>query len=687
MSRKLTFYLATIFAFAAYLYMLAQIGSTFEGPGINRPGSTSSLSDVFSLFTSNMVHMPGLLLMQILVIVAAARICGTLAVRVGQPAVIGEVIAGILLGPSLLGAQWPAAAAVLFAPESLPGLNLLSQFGLLLFMFVIGMELDPALLRKRADSAVVISHVSIVLPFALGMTSALLLYNRFAPPHVPFLSFSLFMGIAMSITAFPVLARILHDRGLNATPAGALSLACAAADDVTAWSALAIVIAIVRAGDPVIGLATLLAAATYVAVMIGIVRPLLSRVGTAYADRERLTGPVVTGILLFVFASSFFTQVAGIHALFGAFLAGAVMPEKGPFRRLLTAKVHDVSVYILLPIFFAFTGLHTQLGLLNSPSHWGITALIVLIAVFGKFGGSALAGRFLGESWKNSLLIGALMNTRGLMELVVLNIGLELGVISPIIFTMMVLMALATTFMAGPIIDMIERLFPGKTDEGETEILIAYARPETGRSLLRVAAVLSERASILALHVTQDAQRSPHEIEAIRAQNDADMNQCARDLGVHCSILSLTAEDITGAILDAARQRRASMLLLGGSRALFSSGPMGGRNAELLEKAPCRTAILIDDLPEDLQNVSLICKDSSDPLVALLPTARGSRRKWFSFFQHPASGMKKPWRPLTELHPPERTMLCIMQPDVFFSRSWASYNILVVQEKAKVQGS
>lgn len=682
MNRKLTFYLAALAIAGIYLYMLAQVGTTFEGADVSRPGKSSGLSDVFALFSHNMVHMPGLLLMQILVIVAAARLCGYLAMRIGQPAVIGEVIAGILLGPSLLGTHFPQISAVLFSPASLPGLNLLSQFGLLLFMFVIGMELDPALLRKRADSAVVISHVSIVLPFALGMTSALLLYNRFAPSHVPFLSFALFMGIAMSITAFPVLARILHDRGLQATPAGALSLACAAADDVTAWSVLAIVIAIVRAGDPVIGFATLLAAALYVAAMIGIVRPLLAKVGTVYADRERLTGPVVTSILLFVFASSFFTQVAGIHALFGAFLAGAVMPEKGPFRRLLTAKVHDVSVYILLPIFFAFTGLRTEIGLLNSPAHWAFTGLIILVAVIGKFGGSALAGRFLGESWKNSLLIGSLMNTRGLMELVVLNIGLELGVISPIIFTMMVLMALATTFMAGPAIDLIERVFPEDTKDRDAEILIAYARPETGRSLLRVAAVLSDRASIMALHVTPDAQRSPHELEAIRARNDAEMRQCATDLGLHCTITSVTAEDITGAILDTARERKASLLLLGGSRAIFASGPMGGRNAQLQEKAPCRTAILIDDLPDELRTVALICKDDRDPLVDLLPADRSSRRRWFPFLQQASATLKKPWMPLSQLRPPERSMLCLMRPEMFFSRAWTHYNVLVVQEKA-----
>ncbi|KAB2933033.1 MAG: potassium transporter Kef [Leptonema illini] len=657
MNRTLLFYGAALAAFAAFLYFIVQAGAGFEGPAV--VPLEAETHGPLAMFAENLLHVPGMLLLQIIVIVAAARLCGFFAVKIGQPAVIGEVVAGILLGPSLLGWLLPDLSALLFAPASLPGLSLLSQVGLILFMFVIGMELDPKLLRHRADSAVVISHVSIIVPFALGMTIALLLYAPFAPEHIPFLSFALFMGIAMSITAFPVLARILHDRGMSATPAGALSLACAAADDVTAWSVLAIVIAIVRAGDAVLGLSTLVAAGLYVAIMLGFVRPFLRRVGEVYADRERLTGTVVTGILLFLFISSLFTQIAGIHALFGAFLAGTLMPEKGPFRRHMTEKVHDLSVYILLPVFFAFTGLRTQIGLLNSSSHWLFTLLIIAVAVAGKFGGSAIAGRFLGESWRNSLIIGTLMNTRGLMELVVLNIGLELGVISPVIFTMMVIMALATTFMAGPGIALIERFFPERS-QAEAGVLVAYAREETAGSLLQIGSLFAGDRPIVALHITPDTQRSSHDIDAFQEAQAEAFNQ--KDQGNNLRLITRAANDITAVILEETKRHAVDLLLVGGSKALFSSDPLSGRNRNLIEESPCSVGVFIDGALQQPEKIVLV-----------------GARKWpllQSISKLPSFSVVA-----ADRLPAPAGCLLLMDELTYRSRSFDGYSVLVLYQK------
>jgi Kef-type K+ transport system membrane component KefB len=292
----------------------------------------------------------------------------------------------------------------------------------------------------------------------MGVSLAYFLYETYAPPHISFLAFGLFMGIAMSITAFPVLARILHERGLTKTALGSLAITCAAADDVTAWCILAAVIAIVRANTAISAVFTVLISIIYVVIMLRLVRPWLERLETNYASAESLNKTVLVLTFIVLFLSALTTEVIGIHALFGAFLAGVSMPTLPSFRKLLASRIEDLSVVILLPLFFAFTGLKTQIGLLNDGSTWLVCSLIILVAVTGKFGGSLFAARFTGQSWSDSFAIGVLMNTRGLMELIVLNIGYDLGVLSPTVFTMLVLMALVTTLMTCPALSWIERI-------------------------------------------------------------------------------------------------------------------------------------------------------------------------------------------------------------------------------------
>ncbi len=411
-----------------------------------------------------------LLLVQIAVVVVAARLVGRLFRRIHQPQVVGEMVAGILLGPSLLGWVAPDLSAALFPPASLGFLNSISQVGLLVFMFLVGLELDPKLLRERGDTAVVTSHVSIVAPFVLGAVLATWLYPRLSHDGVTFTGFALFMGAAMSVTAFPVLARILTEKNLLRTRVGAVTLACAAVDDVTAWSILAAVVVIVRAGDAALPLwGTLGGSALFVVVMMVAVRPALRRLGDRFRRSGGLSHDALAGVLLLALLSALATEWLGVHALFGAFLAGAVMPKDSAFVRALTGKLEDVTVVLLLPLFFAFTGLRTSVGLVSGGEMWAICALIVAVAVAGKFGGSTLAARATGMPWREAGALGVLMNTRGLMELVILNVGLDIGVISPTLFTMMVIMALVTTFMTTPLLDWI---FPARMVQEE----IARAR-------------------------------------------------------------------------------------------------------------------------------------------------------------------------------------------------------------------
>ena len=395
------------------------------------------------------------LLLQLVVIVAAARLFGAAARLLKQPSVIGEIAAGIALGPSLLGMWFPHVSAGIFPADSLDLLQLLAQIGVIFFMFVVGLELDWPSVRKEAHAAVAVSHVSILLPFLLGVLVAFPLYREHAPPGVPFQAFALFMGIAMSITAFPVLARILEERGLTKTPIGATALTCAAIDDVTAWTLLAFVVAIVTSSGAlgILG-ATVALALLFLAVMVGVVRPGLVKALAPGIGRDPYSKERVALVLGIACAAALTTEVIGIHALFGAFVAGAILPADQDFRRGLRERLETFSAVFLLPLFFAFTGLRTQIGLLDDGGAWLTCVGIIVLATAGKFAGSAVTARIMGVDWNSSFILGALMNTRGLMELIALNVGYDLGVISAEMFTSLVLMALVTTTLTGPMVDL-----------------------------------------------------------------------------------------------------------------------------------------------------------------------------------------------------------------------------------------
>jgi Kef-type K+ transport system membrane component KefB len=397
-----------------------------------------------------------ILLLQIIVIIAAARLVASIFRRIGQPPVMGEMVAGILLGPSVLGLLSPHTMAFLFPPASMSTLGLLSQIGVVLFMFIVGMELDIQHLREKAAAAIMISHASIMVPFLLGTSLSLILYGPLAPADTSFTAFALFIGIAMSITAFPVLARILEDRGLAETRLGSIAIACAAIDDVTAWCILAIVIAIVKStgvGGSIVTIALVLA---FVSVMLLLIKAPIGRLITRRVENQTHVKGLLAGILAFVLACAWFTESIGIHALFGAFLAGVIMPSAGGVRRFLRERLEAFGSAALLPLFFVFTGLRTEIRLINDWSSWSICGAIIMVAVVGKLGGSMLMARWTRMSWRESYAIGVLMNTRGLIELVVLNIGYDLGILSARIFVMMVIMALVTTFMTAPLLSLVK---------------------------------------------------------------------------------------------------------------------------------------------------------------------------------------------------------------------------------------
>lgn len=459
--KNLLFYITTItIAVAAIWLIIIQGNDLQESKRIksiieSKPATGQPFIDIL---ISNIQSPLTVLLLQITTILVVGRLMGMLFRKLKQPAVIGEMAAGILMGASFLGHYFPEVSHFIFPPQSLGTLNLLSQIGLILFMFIVGLELDLGLLKGKTNTAVVISHASIVAPFTLGVGLAYFTYSHYAPPGVQFLSYALFVGISMSITAFPVLARIIQERGLTKTNLGTIAITCAAADDVTAWCILALVIAVVKAGSVWSALYTILLATAYVVLMIKVVKPLLNRPARKTSGTHIPT-EVLALYLIVLIASAYLTDAIGIHALFGAFMAGIVMPADMRFRNFFIEKIESVALFLLLPLFFVTTGLRTQINLLNSGTLWLLCGLIIMIAVIAKFGVSSLAARFTGQSWKESLEVGALMNTRGLTELVVLNIGYDLGVITPAIFTMLVVMALTTTLMTGPLLDLIHKIF------------------------------------------------------------------------------------------------------------------------------------------------------------------------------------------------------------------------------------
>ncbi len=517
----------------------------------------------------------GMLLIQLVVILLVVRVVGWLFARLHQPTVIGEILAGILLGPSLLGAVWPEAMETLFPVHSLGNLELLSQFGLILFMFTIGMELRMKDLKGQAQQAFIISQSGIIFPFILGI---ILTYGLYSRPELlsegsSFLSLALFVGISLSITAFPVLARIIQERSLSHSHLGRLALSTAAMGDIVAWLMLAAIMAVSQGGSFTSAFYNMLFLALYLAVIFGILRPLFGLLGRRVRHREVLSKSLMGLIFILLMASAYFTEIMSMHALFGAFMLGLVMPENLDFRVIVKEKVEDVALLLLLPLFFVSSGLRTELGLVNTPQLWGLFLICTLVAVVGKMGGTYLAARSCGIQRRESLYLGAYMNTRGLMELVVLRIGLDLGVLSTVLFTILVMMTLVTTVMTAPTLQLIDWLLKKKTpqslEHATGQVLISFGRAETGVTLLeffhRLCGGTSPQVACTLMHVTTDTDISTIDADLYYASSFAAPMEMAKQLDLTVERKYEIAESVPEAVLSHANHIQSNLLLLGAS--------------------------------------------------------------------------------------------------------------------------
>jgi Kef-type K+ transport system membrane component KefB len=589
-----------------------------------------------------------LLVIQIILILGLSRVMGLLFVRLRQPQVMGEMIAGIMLGPSLFGWLFPNAFHYVFADSSVEYLDALAQIGVVFFLFLIGLELDPKLLRNRGRAALVISQSSIAAPFLLGVILAVFLYPRLFVGQFPagaapsLTSVGLFMGAAMSITAFPVLARILTERNLHRTQVGAVAITCAAVNDVSAWCVLAIVISIARASGIGVGLFTAVKAVAYILFMFFAVRPFLKRLELVYERKNRLTQNLLATIFLLTLASSIVTEWIGIHVLFGAFLMGAIMPKGTNFVRTLTEKLEDYTVVLLLPLFFAYTGLRTQIGLLSDPTHWFYTLLMIGVASAGKFGGATVAARVCKFSWRDASAIGILMNTRGLMELIILNIGKDLGVITDAVFAMMVIMAIVTTALTTPVLhwvhpkveDEAERL-AARERAGPFTVLIPISLPASGTALASMAAMLSPILEtgrrIIALHLDRLADRDPYSLRlpdasAGPANPLEPVLTTAKQLDLQAEPIAFVSRDIPSDIARIARNRSADLILMGFHKPVFGQAILGGTVHRVMTASDNDVAVFVDrGFPSQPQQILVPYLGGKHDLLALELAGRIAR--------------------------------------------------------------
>ncbi len=622
MNKSILYYFIVVGIFAGLIVWWLDAGVILDAGKIATltpilPAQNSAWNAFVAEIQHAFKHPLAMLLLQIVVIIATSRIFSYFVRKIGQPMVIGEIIAGIFLGPSILGLFFPEMVNFLFAKESLPAIQLLSQMGLVLFMFIIGMELDLSVLKNKGQAALTISHTTISLLYFLGIVVSYYIYEDYAGEKVQFHVFALFMGISMSITAFPVLARIVQERGLNRTAFGSFIITIAAVDDITAWCILAAVIAIAKAGNATSAVFVVGVTLIYAAIMWWGVRPLLRKMSEIYVSKENLSKTVVAVIFLMLIFSAYITEMIGIHALFGAFFAGVIMPQNSKFKEIFTEKIEDVSSVLLLPLFFAFTGLRTQIGLINTAEAWWVCGIIIVLSVSGKLIGASFSSRFLGLSWKHSFMIGTLMNTRGLMELIVLNIGYDLGILSPQIFAIMVLMALSTTFMTGPTLNLIDYLFHPARKRSKKKstfnVLISFGPPEMGSTLLEVAysLVKTDRnlTKISALHLTPSTEIGLQEAELFERNAFKDIKVAAEELNIQVDTIYKNSEKIAAEIVKTAQASLSDFLFMGSARSVFHGNVTGGIIQEVLQNVRCRVGILWGKEIENIQKVLLIVQD------------------------------------------------------------------------------
>lgn len=560
-----------------------------------------------------------LVLLEILLVIGVSRLTGFGFRAIKQPLVIGEIVAGILLGPSFLGAIWPQATNWLFPASTATILEVLAQIGLIFFMFLIGLELDPKYLKGKVQVAFVTSIVGIVLPFFLASLLALWIYPIAKGGNTSLAAFSLFLGSALSITAFPVLARIISEKNLQNTRIGTLALTCAAVDDVVAWCLLAIAIAVAHTSSIGQAIPTLFYALIYIGWMLSGCRWLLQALSAHYDRSSKVSQLLLAGIYMAVVTSALITEAIGIHYIFGAFLMGAAMPKNPGLVREIAQKTEDFVLIFLLPVFFVYSGLKTKIGLIDTPYLWLVCAVILAVAIVGKYLGVYLTTRYFGMDKRESAVMGWLMNTRGLTELIVLNIGLQMGVINDLLFAMLVIMALTTTFMTSP---LIEWIYPKRLMRQHAEtpsqpvilpaaiyrVLVPVANPNTQKSLVQLALEISRNQSetslvqplsLIELEEDYLYQSSPAEVERLLSEQRQRLAALIGSIdpptvGQQIEPIIQIGYDVAKKTATFAALNRPDLILLGWHRSAFSRDKLGGRVRQILATAPADVAVLVD---------------------------------------------------------------------------------------------
>ena len=621
-------YVGMLAVVAVVLWALIALGGDLKPPAAESAGKKDPRSSI------NADKVLWKLLLAGILILLSCRILGGLLKKIHQPQVIGEIIAGVLLGPSLLGAIWPSAFDFVFPPELMSYLDVLAQIGLIFYMFLVGLELDFSLMRGRGHAAVWVSHASIIAPFLMGVALALWLFPTLGAGD-DFLPFALFLGAAMSITAFPVLARILTDRGLYKTRIGTVALTVGAVDDVTAWCMLAVVITIAR--DTGIGQSLLIIGVlmVFIAFMLKAVRPVMSRVSRYYEQRGALSGTFLAALFVGLLASALITDKLKIHVIFGAFLFGAIMPHDSGFVRDLTEKLEDFSVVFLLPFFFTFSGIRTDIFAIGGDvEKWLMTLAILAVAILGKWGGSKLAARFVGLEWREAGALGVLVNCRGLTELIILNIGLQLGVLSPGIFAMLVIMAVVTTLMTEPALtiyyprDVQRRMIKEETGEtpdlgGEDDerhkVLVAVGNSELARELTQVATVVAgsvngagdgdgdgdgateDSGEVTLLRIVRlsgtEVSHAPKVQDSMiedAVERVRPLQELVEDAGLSANPVAIPGGHVGETISRVANELDVDLVLMGYHQALFGHRLLGGAVGEVLRDARADVAVLVD---------------------------------------------------------------------------------------------
>jgi K+:H+ antiporter len=558
----------------------------------------------------------------VVIVMLFARLCGSLMPKIRQPRVMGEVLAGILLGPTLFGALAPHLQSQIFASDIVPYIGVAANLGLVFYMFLIGLEVDLGQLRGRARMTLAVSNTALLVPLMLGLLVALPLYTLLAP-DIRFAAFALFVAVSMSITAFPVLARIISERRMIKRPLGTLALSAAAVDDVSAWFLIALATAVAGAGSGLVVLETIGWAAVFCLVMAFAVRPVMARAAVAYDEAGHVPGTWVTVIFAGVLLSAITTETIGIAVIFGAFVMGLAMPRHAGLSEDVTQRVEDFVLTLLLPLFFAYTGLRTNVELLGSGQLVAITLGLCALAIVGKYGGTLIAARVIRLPWRQSAVLGALMNTRGLTELIVLNLALSTGAISQALFTALVIMALLTTFMAGPLIRVLDP-HNAYGEEPEEELMTAGPRPtpaqpgaEPEHSILvapQSAAALEQllalaeplarseprRELILARLIRPPrgaTVRGGLQTEARRVSEASEQLQQKRteltDAGVDVRAVALTSADPGRDITRLCRSEEVDLVLIDGRRPMLGDGVPREEVGTVLNEAKCDVAVLV----------------------------------------------------------------------------------------------